>query len=237
MTLNQVVIRLKALALSHKQIHHFYFGDIIEWLANGDVQYPCCFVEINNSEISKEDHLTKYNLSIWFLDLVNVDTKTKANEIDVMSDLTAMAEDYTALLNYIDNQDDLTINTSYNLQYFREKFEDLTIAVKLDIMVAVDYTSNRCQVPSTGMVFPPVVPVDYNIVYNYIYTATGDEGSIIINAGLISKTILMLFKGDKLLVPSVSLSSTDQYNYNSATGEFDFGSDFEAGQVLQFIYK
>lgn len=243
MTLNQVIQKLESLALSHKQINHFFFGDLVEWLANGDLKYPCCFVEVNNSTISKSDHQTKYNLSIWFLDLVNVDTATRSNEVDVMSDLTAIAEDYTAMLNFVDYQDYFTINTDYALQYFREKFEDMTIAVKIDITVGVDYTANRCQVPATGVSFAPA-PADSpsiqllnGIVYNYIYEAGGNEGKTITIGSLIGKTILLLYKGDKLLEPIPNTPDVDQYSFNKATGLFTFGVNFEQGQILQFIYR
>jgi hypothetical protein len=243
MTLNQVIQRLEKLAISHKQINHFFFGDLVEWLANGDLKYPCCFVEINNSTISKTDHQTKYNLSVWFLDLVNVDTAARANEVDVMSDLTSICEDYTAMLNFVDYQDDWTINTDYALQYFREKFEDMTIATKVDITVGVDYTANRCQVPASGIIFEPASPdspslqIKDGIVYNYLYHASGNEGVSLTLGTLVGKLVLMLFKGDKILQPVANTPDVDQYAFNSTTGLFTFGVNFEQDQILQFIYR
>jgi hypothetical protein len=236
MTLNQTIARIESLALSHKQINHFFFGDLVEWLANGDLKYPCCFAEINQSEINKADHLTKYNFSIWFLDLIDVDTKTRDNEIEAMSDLTAIAEDMTALLNQAALMDDFTINTSYSLEYFREKFEDMTVAVKLDISVGVDYTSDRCQVPSTDLVFDQTL--NNMIVSNYIYTGTGTEGTDITISSLISKTILWLFKGDKLLNPvadPLAVLGVNDFRYTISTGGFEFGTDIENEQIIQIL--
>ena len=238
MTLNQLITRLESLALSHKQINHFFVGDITEWLANGDLKYPCVFVELNPTVISRTDHRTKYNLSIWFLDLVNVDLKTRQNEMDVMSDLTAIAEDFTALLNQVDLADDLTMNMDYNLEYFREKFEDMTLAAKLDIEVGVDYRSDRCQVPSTDVVFDKTY-TDM-LINNYIYTGTGSEGASITISSLGNKDILMVFKGDKLLTRSYAVipdgPGVNEYRY-SDQGQFDFGNDIEELQVIQILNR
>jgi len=243
MTLNQVVQRLESLALSHKQINHFFFGDLVEWLANGDLKYPCCFVELNNAPISKADHQTKYNFSVWFLDLVNVDTATRMNEVEVMSDLMSIAEDYSAMLNYVGYQDDFTINTEYNVQPFREKFEDMTLAMKMDITVGVNYTANRCQVPATGLLFEPT-PIDSpsilvqpGAIWNYTYTASGLESNSLTISSLVAADLLLVFKGDKRLSPTVSNPTTDEYTFNMITGEITFGTGFEAGQKIQFIYK
>ena len=243
MTLNQVIQRLEKLALSHKQINHFFFGDVVEWLANGDLKYPCCFVELNSIPISKLEHQTKYDFSIWFLDLVNVDTATRANELDVMSDLVSIAEDYTAMLNFVDYQDDWTINTEYNVQPYREKFEDMTIAIKVDITVGVDYTANRCQVPASGIIFEPASPdapsyqLRDGIVYNYLYHANGNERNEVTIGTLVGKVVLMLFKGDKLLQAVDNTPNVEQYSFNNVTGLFTFGIDFEQDQILQFIYR
>jgi len=243
MTLNQVINRLEALALSHKQINHFFFGEIVDWLANGDLRYPCCFVEINKSTISKEDKQIKYNFDVWHLDLVNVDVLTDNNQVDVMSDLTSVAGDYLAMLNFSDYQDDFTIETNYDLEYFREKFEDLTIAVRTNVTIGIDYLSDRCAVPASGVIFEPGLPYDPsiqivdNIVYNYIYNGKGTEGNNITINALINKTILMLYKGDKLMVPITSSPGVNDYIFNNVTGKITFAYEIEDGQILQIIYR
>lgn len=243
MTLNQVINRLESLALSHKQINHFYFGDIVDWLANGDLRYPCCFVEINKSTISKDDKQIKFNFDIWHLDLANINTQAEKNANDVMSDLTSVAGDFLAMLNFSDYQDDWTIDTNYDLEYFNEKFEDLTIAVRTNVTIGIDYLSDRCAVPASGVIFEPGLPYDPsikiidNIVYNYIYNGKGTEGNNITISALIGKTILMLFKGDKLMNPIPSSPGVNDYIFNNATGQITFAYEIEDGQILQIIYR
>ena len=243
MTLNQVIQRLEQLALSHKQLNHFFFGEIVEWLANGDLRYPCCFAEINQSLISKDENQTIYSFDIWFLDLVNIDIQTSENEIEVMSDLTSIAEDYIAMLNFSDYQDDWTIGTTYQLQYFREKFEDLTIAVKFTVTIGVDNTTDRCQVPAEGVTFesgtayPPQIQIQENTVYTYTYPATGAEGYTLSIATLVNQDLLLVFVGDKRLTMVSSSPAVNEYMYNAALGLFTFGVDLQDGQIVQILYR
>lgn len=240
MTFNQVVQRLEALGLSHKQINHVFFGEVVEWLHNGDIRYPAMCFDINNSVLSKEDKQMKYTFEIWFLDLVDIDVLANGNQLDVMSDLTQIAGDYMAMLNFVDYQDDLTIVPSYNVEYYREKFEDLTIAVKTTVTIGVDYLSDRCAVPASGVIFEPGQPyspsiqIQNGVVYNYIYTGTGTEGTQITVATLAGKEILIVFLGDKRLTPG---TGPNGYVYTSGTGNFTFGVDIQPEQNIQIVYR
>jgi len=243
MTLNQVIKKLEQLALSHQQINHFFFGEIVEWLANGDLRYPCCFVEINKSEINKDDKQTKYNFDIWFLDLVDVSTKTGENEVDLMSDLTSIAEDYLAMLNFSGYQDVFTITTTYDLEYFREKFEDLTVAVRTNVTIGVDYLSDRCAVPADDVVFEPGSPFETitfneNLVFKYVYIGTASETATKIIPELIGKNLLLVFVGQNLSTPTASTSpGMEEYNFNSATGQLILPIELQQFQKLQILYR
>ena len=243
MTLNQVLKKLEQLALSHQQINHFFFGDVVEWLANGDLRYPCCFVEINKCEINKDDKQTKYNFNIWFLDLINVSTDSLDNEQDSMSDLTSIAEDYLAMLNYSGYQDVWTINTSYDLEYFSEKFEDLTVAVRTNVSIGVDYLSDRCAVPADDVVFEPGSPFETitfneNLVFKYVYVGTSTETTTKTITNLINKNLLLVFVGQNLSTPSASSSpSMGEYYFNSLTGELTLPIELQEQQKLQILYR
>jgi hypothetical protein len=243
MTLNQVIQKLEQLALSHKQLNHFFFGEVVEWLANGDIRYPACCVEINPSTISKDDHQTIYSFEIWFLDLVNVDMEANENEVEVMSDLTSIAEDYIAMLNFSQYQDFWTIGSTYQLEYYREKFEDLTIAVRFTCTIGVDNTTDRCQVPATGVTFesgseyPPQIQIQENTVYTYTYPATGAEGYTLSIATLVNQDILLVFVGDKRLTSVSSSPAVNEYIYNAALGLFTFGVELQNGQIVQILYR
>ena len=154
MTLNQVVARLEKLASSHKQINHVYTGDVVEWLSNGEVLYPAILIDTTTGSISKDNRATGWDFEVWFCDLADVAENTKSNELEVQSDLTSIAEDYKAMLVYNGYLTDWAIGEMSQLTYYKEKFEDIVIAVKMMVHVDIRFDSNRCAVP-TDLVFEP----------------------------------------------------------------------------------
>lgn len=150
MTLNQLIRRIEIIAKSHKQIGYFYYGDPVWWLSKEDerISYPACIVDINRSTIDKEQHLNRYQVEVTLCDLVNVSDGSGLNEVEVFSDLTSVAEDLVSMFSSPAFQNDLTVGESAGVEYFRDKFEDVTAAVKFTIEIATNYDSNRCQVPA-----------------------------------------------------------------------------------------
>lgn len=164
MTLNQVVNRLQNLSNNHKQINTFLFGDMVEFLANGEVTYPALFVDMTTGDISRDKRATTWNFDLWFCDLVNVAANARTNELEVFSDLTSIAEDFKAMLVYSGYEQDWSITDTSALNYYKEKFEDIVGAVKMSVTISVRFDSNRCVVPTlqqfeygTAIVLPPGV--------------------------------------------------------------------------------
>ena len=192
--------------------------------------------------MSKEDKQIKFVFEIWFLDLVDIDVLANGNQLDVLSDLSQIAGDFMAMLNFVDYQDDFTIVPSYNMEFYREKFEDMTIAVKTTVTIGIDYLSDRCAVPASGVQFEPAQPYSPSIrisdgtCYNYIYNASGSEGNEITFASLAGKEILLVFLGDKKLTYSAS-PDINQYGFNQNTGTFTFGIELQEEQIIQIIYR
>lgn len=149
MTLNQVIKRIETLALSHKQLNSFFFGDVVNFLTSKGVDYPACFVDMSSAGISKQDRQTTFNLRFWLCDLVNVSENAKDNELEVQSDLTSTAEDIIAMLNFTGYDATWDISETSPAQYYTEKFEDLVAALSFDVSISVRFRSDRCQVPST----------------------------------------------------------------------------------------
>jgi len=238
LTLKQVIARLQTLAQSHNQINYFFIGDFDEFLANGEVTYPACFVELKpTGKISKTDKYTYYNFTFHFLDLMDIATDSNANEFEVKSDLSSIAQDYMAMLNFSDYQQDWFISMDNNFDISKYKLEDMCAGVSVDVTIATAYNSNRCQVPASNVTFESPkdssgVPLWYDAKYigNTIYTAVGDEGTSITISALKNRQILQVHQGDKLL-------DSTQYTYNSSTGEFTFTYELQPEQVIQILNR
>ena len=153
MTLNQVKDRIKTLALSHLQINSFYFGDLSEFDANGEINYPACFLEMQPGRFDRTEHLQYYNFRIYLLDLVPESTESEVNETDVLSDQHSVCGDILAMLMYSDYQDDWVIGDLSIVTPVTESLNDLVAGVYADIEIGVDFLADRCQVPSTDVTF------------------------------------------------------------------------------------
>ena len=154
MTLNQVIARLQAIALSHRQIETFYYGNLWEVLnaTEGKVTYPLCIVEHNTSTISAAQRLTSHRFRIYLFDLVNVANDTESNETEVLSDMMSVAEDLVALIKspiYESGDNDVWLAPGEAaVALFTEKLNDMTAGVAIDIDIASPYPLDRCQVPT-----------------------------------------------------------------------------------------
>jgi len=237
LTLNQIIQRLETLALSHKQIKSFFVGDVADLLSYKDVEYPLCYVNVDAGQVSTSEKKTTFNFKVYFLDLLNVSDKALQNEWELKSDLTSIAQDYIAMVNYSGYSKDWQTDVNYNLQIKTYDMNDVCVGVQVDIAVKTLFANNRCQVPATGITFESPqssigVPYWYDAKYvgNYLYKANGTEGNTITIGSLKNRQILMVFQGDKLLEDT-------QYTYNSSTGQFTFTYDLENEQVIQILTR
>ena len=146
LTLKQVIKRLQDLALSHKQINHYFLGDFNEFLDNEDVIYPACFAEINrNGNISLSDRLVKYQFTFYFFDLLDIANNSLQNEWEVKSDMSSVAQDFIAMLNY--NGFSWVLNTDYSMKINDYQLQDLTAGVSITVQIGLRFDANKCQVP------------------------------------------------------------------------------------------
>lgn len=147
-TLNQIVSKLQSLALNHKQVKYFYYGNLIEVLNGSDVSYPACFVELLGATVTTEEDQTKYQFRIWFCDVLNISEGARDNYLELQSDLVLIAEDMISMINSTLLYDFWSAGTIYPLVFAEEQLRDYVISVSFDIEIAVTYLADRCIVPN-----------------------------------------------------------------------------------------
>jgi hypothetical protein len=243
-TLNQIVQKLQDLALNHKQVKYFYYGNIVESLNNGDVSYPACFVQLAGATVTTEEDLTKYQFRIWFCDVLNISEGAKSNYTELQSDLVSIAEDMIAMINSTLLYGFWTVGTVYPLQFAEEEFRDYVVSVFFDIDISVIYLADRCQIPMYNDIsFEPENDPAMQNIDVYRYTVQTESQSVTLPA-MINKKILMLFVGFNPLTPVINQTDTpgvNQYRYTASSGLFEFGTMLEPDatnpQILQFIHQ
>lgn len=147
LTLNQIVKRLQTLAEEHKQINTFGFGPPLMFDERKDTRYPACVLNLVSTSIDRNQKQTRYNLDLYFYDLGDATSETM-DEAEIMSDLTLIAEDFAALVNYSGYRD-WQADKVFSLEYFKDKLTDWTYCVRMRMTIGVDFLSDRCRVPST----------------------------------------------------------------------------------------
>jgi len=148
LTLKQILDRLQGLALSHKQINHYFCGSFNEFLDGSDVVYPACFAELNQtSSISLVDRRATYSFTFYFFDLMDIADRSLQNEFEVKSDMASVAMDFLAMLNYFGFQHSWEIGEEYPMQIKDYQLQDLTCGVSVTVDISSRFDANKCQVP------------------------------------------------------------------------------------------
>jgi hypothetical protein len=243
MTLNQIISRIEQLVLSHRQLHHFYYGEVVNALDNGDINYPAVFMDVVRSSIDRDQRLHTYSVSLTVCDLVSVAANASGNEQDVQSDLALICEDLFAMLHY-NGWQDWDVRMTAPIQYFRDRFVDEVGAAVMSFDVSTIYTADRCAVPSDynfvgnqpdGIQYDPQYK-DYR-TWPYVYYGQGTEGQSITIASLVGATVLLLVKGDKIHTLTGVPPEPGQYTLDTATGLLTFGNDINEGEPILIIYR
>jgi len=232
MTLNQVIKRLKGIALSHRQINHFFIGDFDQFLSNGEVVYPACFVELTEqATISKSDRQTTYSFTIHFLDLLDNAIDSNANEFEIKSDLSSIAQDYMALLNYSEYKD-WDISETNTMKVAKYQLADVTAGVSIDCKISTRYDSNRCQVPATGL----PTETDYNNGFYVPNIYAFSKLKIVVNGATGSPTVNTQTYQNNVLKGAIDLLDMtinkqafyvgEDFTFNATTGTITFVNYF-----------
>lgn len=247
LTLNQVVNRLRRLALSHKQIRSFFFGNVPDFDSGADIDYAGCFCEQQPGSIDRSGRLQTFVFRIFFLDLVKVSDDTKGNEIEVLSDMSSVAADFMAMLFDSAYEFDWTVSEQAGISPVTESLGDMVAGVSVEVGIGVDFLADRCQVPADDITFEE----DFDMARTKIvtYTGTGSEGSSFTVTGLSGKTVLAAYRAtdykriittvptdtDKIKVTGTDLGSYKGILSTDGTVSLQSGDALMSGEVLDFI--
>lgn len=247
LSLNQIVSRLRSLALAHKQINHFYFGDVPEFDEQEDIVYPACFCEQQPGSIDRVNRQIRFNFRLYFVDLVHVSERTEENETEVLSDMTQVAADMLSILMKPEYQYDWQILDTAAIIPVTESLGDMGAGVVMDISILVDFLADSCQVPAEEVVF--IDPFDMARTKIHTYTATGIEGDSFAVAALSGIHILAVYRAgyykravavapvdsEKIQVGTVDLGSGKGI-LGDGTVRLQTGDALILNEVLDFLY-
>lgn len=233
MTLNQVIQRIKNIALAHKQIRNFYEGLVGDYLSDKTTLYASAFLQCNGGKISTSGHATTLNYRLFLLDLVHASEGTKGNEQDVQSDMLSVAMDVIAQMNN-GNYSDWLLSTDNNIQLVVENENDVIAGCMVDFSLRINFTQNICQIPTTLTDYT-TIDNDMKTVEDIAYIATGAEGTVIVVPEVVGKKILLVVREGNIIYPVGNLPDSVQYVFDGNT--ITLGTASVAGQRFLILYR
>lgn len=232
MTLNQVINRIKALALAHKQVRNFYQGLVSDFLTDKTTNYPSVFLQDNGGKISTAGHATTLSYRMFLLDLVNVSENGNQNSQDVQSDMILVAMDLVAQMN-AGMFDDWALSTDNTLQLIYEDKDDVVAGVVLDFSLRIMFTQDLCQIPTTFE--NEITPVDMKPVNDLEYVATGTEGTTLTIPGLSDVRILLVIRGGNPLHKVSNNPDSSEYAWDDTS--FTLGTKAVASERFLILWR
>lgn len=151
LTLNQIVRRIKTIALNHKQIKNFYFGSVTDFLTDKTTRYASAFLQDQPGVIDPVGKTVTFSFKMYFLDLEHVSEGTGANTLDVQSDMLQVATDLVAEIDF-HGFDDWLISVAPNFVLVREEFDGFVAGTAIDLTIQVPYNKDICAVPNQNSV-------------------------------------------------------------------------------------
>ncbi len=247
-TLNQVRDKLRNLALSHKQIRWFYYGDPWEFLQQEKtVDYAACFLESQPGVIDRETKQQRFNFRVYFLDLVKVIQDTEGNETEVLSDMSSVACDYLAMLMAPANFNYWEVVKSSSITQVTEFDGDMLAGVYVDIGILVEFAADLCQVPMEDA--PPVSTFNGARPRILPYDGTGIEGDSFSVSGLAGKIVIAAFRSgfyqrvglgvptvaNKIGIAGTDLGSRKGILVSTGVVSLPVGDALTSGETLDFL--
>jgi hypothetical protein len=105
LTLNQIVRRIKTIALQHKQLRNFYFGSVTDFLNDKQTQYASIFLQDLPGNIDVSGKVISFPFKMYLLDCEDVSNEAQKNTLDVQSDMVSVGADLLAEFDHSEYQD------------------------------------------------------------------------------------------------------------------------------------
>ncbi|OOQ57141.1 hypothetical protein [Mucilaginibacter pedocola] len=171
MTLNQIIQRIKTIALRQGQVKSFFYGSVTDFALSHDTAYAACFLQDNGGNIDPDGKTLSFNFKLFLLDLVHVADEAKLNELDVQSDMVTAAQDIIAEIAH-SSYSDWKPSSANNITLVTEELDDMLAGVVVDITVTTPYVKDVCAVPGLAQPVYALVEWDYFNTDPYATIAT-----------------------------------------------------------------
>jgi hypothetical protein len=137
LNLIQIIEAFETVALKHKYINSFSFGESEDEVLYGDDIYPRCFLEMPFNQ-STDDRLKTYRIGLIVSNLPPQDSITESNKLKMLSDCEAWVNQIIFKLKK-DNSTKILFNQnfSFSLLYLISHTTDNSLGVRAEFEIQV----------------------------------------------------------------------------------------------------
>lgn len=153
MTIEQLDTLFNNIAVSHKQLNDYAFGELwqVEEKMNKNAKYPMLFVVPVSSMTG--DQVKERTFHFLILDMVN---KDDTNQIPVWSDTEQILDDIIKIVRR--ESDDYELVGEPILFPFKEEHSDWASGYRAELVIRTQFNNNYCDVPALSFVSPEAPP-------------------------------------------------------------------------------
>jgi len=141
LTLNQIKKILQDWFLNHKQVRHFFWGNVQDYIAISNKEYTSINAEFVSSNYS--DKFLNHSFRIAIGDLVNPNYPDL--ETEVISDSMNIANDF---ISHFEQMEGFVFQKSGSIQPFTDSDGDRISGVVFVVVLQVPRRANDCQTPT-----------------------------------------------------------------------------------------
>jgi len=209
-TFNKILKYIEQYQQQSPRMNSFGYGDIVYYATtnSGTTEYPLVFVTPVN--VTYDENITTYNLSVIFGDIVNTDM---TNEADVVSDMSLEAKRFIATIKRGFLEDKIDVEIPVIGQPFFERFNDHIGGIALDVNIIVNEYLDACY-QYTDFEYPNDIP---NL---YAWYDFQDSDSITLTGGTQITQVLDKSGNDFTLTPFSVTPSYSASTYNNSDGYY-----------------
>jgi hypothetical protein len=193
-SLKQIIYETNVLVNAHVQLRSFYYGDLLDIIKIGRIDYASCFLSINSA--SNNANFETFNLELFVFDILAADD---SNRTDIENTTKRILNDLITTIRYSTRWNDFSevLNDVSELKYY-DKLQDRLSGWGCTIQLKV--YSNDCLV---GL---PIDDYDFDMGGNFEATVL----AIVKNTDNdILATKLVSDSDDTIIVPNITITDSD----------------------------
>ncbi len=202
-SLKQIIYETNVLINAHVQLRSFYYGDLLDIIKIGSIDYASCFLSINSA--SNNANFETFNLELFVFDILASDD---SNRTDIENTTKRILNDLITTIRYSNRWNDFSevLTDVTELKYY-DNLQDRLSGWGATLQLKV--YSNDCLI---GL---PIDGYDFDMAGNFELTVL----AIVKNTDNdILATKLVSDSDDTIIVPDITVTDSDGNEYQQAAG-------------------